>query len=144
MSDLTVSAAIDAFLAETPPNSTQQATLRALIDAAKVITEFIGPATLTSAASISWNVATQGRVASLTASDATINITLSSLADGEEIVLYVTQDGTGGRTVNISQSGLTNRGSTAAIADLGAGEFGVITAGRSGSNLFITVNTDFN
>jgi hypothetical protein len=105
---------------------------------------YIGPAVLASAVAIGWDVDATGRVAKIDTLGHNATVNLAGLGDGEEAVIYVTQDATGGRSLTVAQSGLTVRGSTTAIADLTADEFAVVTLGRSGSNLFVNVNTSFN
>jgi hypothetical protein len=105
---------------------------------------YIGPVVLASAATIAWDVDADGRVAKIDTLDHNATVNLSGLGDGEEAVIYVTQDATGGRSLTVAQSGLTVRGATTAIADLTAGQFAVVTLGRSGYNLFVNVNTSMN
>lgn len=105
-----------------------------------VIGDYLGPVTLASAASISWDVA-NGVIAKLEdlAHDATV--TLSNLADGATFSLAGTQDGTGGRSLTIAHSGLTVRGDTSGIASLDADDAFLISGIRKGDDLLVVVQT---
>lgn len=105
-----------------------------------ILPNYLGPQTLTSGATVSWDCSS-GRQARLTMGhDVELQVP-SNLADGETAYLAIAQDGTGGRALTLA-AGLTLRAGTLGdVAGMAAGEKADLSIVRVSSDyrVFLTV-----
>jgi hypothetical protein len=105
-----------------------------------VISDYLGPVDLTSAASISWDI-NNGNQANLTGLSVNTTVTLSNLENGETFSLAGTQGGTGKYSLSIDMAGMDVKGDTTSIAELNSDEYFMVAGRRMNTGILLSTIT---